>query len=349
MNDSIKIAIAGATGYIGLELIKILTKHPKVKIIYLCAKKSAGKEISKFDKNIKKYNLPRISHIRDINWKKIDVIFTALPNGEAHKIAFLKSDSVKLIDLAADFRLDSPSSYKKWYGGNLKSKKLLNKSIYSITEFKKDKLPNFNIISCPGCYPTSIQIPLIPLIENKMIKLNNIIVDSKSGYSGAGKNIKKKFKYKNLFNSVSAYGVGSHRHIAEIDQELSKFTKKKVKVFFTPHLMPMFRGILSTIYIESKKNNSAQSIYNFLKKYHKNNYFIKFAKFNSPIGTGSVMNTNFCQISVCQDRKENKVIIISAIDNLIKGASGQAVQNMNLFVNFKEDLGLIWRLSYFLL
>jgi len=340
MKDSIKIGIAGATGYIGLELIKILIKHPKAKIIYLCAQKSLGKKIHKFDKKIKKKNLPKISHISNINWNKIDVIFAALPNGEARKLAYLKPNSVKLIDLSADFRLDSLVSYKKWYGGNFKSHKLLKKAIYSITEFKKDKLSKYNIISCPGCYPTSIQIPLIPLLKNKMINSKNIIIDSKSGYSGAGKNIKKKFANKNLFNSVSAYGVGSHRHMAEIDQELSKISKKKVKVFFTPHLLPMFRGILSTIYIESKKNFNALSIYNFLKKYHKNNYFIKFAKFNKPIGTDSVMNTNFCEISICKNREKNKVIIISAIDNLLKGGSGQAVQNMNVSYKLKETLGL---------
>ena len=247
-----------------------------------------------------------------------------------------------MIDLSADFRLDSLISYKKWYGGNFKSNKFFKKAIYSITEFKRNKLPNFNIISCPGCYPTSVQIPLIPLVENKMINLKNIIVDSKSGYSGAGKNIKKEILLiKIYFNSVSAYGVGSHRHMGEIDQELTKISKNKVKVFFTPHLLPMFRGILSTIYIEAKKNYNALSIYNFLKKYHKNNYFIKFAKFNSAIGTGSVMDTNFCEISVCKNRENNKVIIISAIDNLLKGGSGQAVQNMNVSFELKETLGLI--------
>ena len=156
-----------------------------------------------------------------------------------------------------------------------KSKKFISKSIYSITEFSKKKLHKYNIISCPGCYPTSIQIPLIPLIKKKIIYTENIIIDSKSGYSGAGKNINKKFKFKNLLNSVSAYGVGSHRHMAEMDQELSKLSKEKIKIFFTPHLIPMFRGILSTIYIQTKKNYTAKSIYNLLKEYHKDNYFIK--------------------------------------------------------------------------
>jgi N-acetyl-gamma-glutamyl-phosphate reductase len=174
-----------------------------------------------------------------------------------------------------------------------------------------------------------------------MINTNNIIIDAKSGYSGAGKNIQKKFAFKNLFDSVSAYNVGSHRHMAEIDQELSKISKKKINVFFTPHLIPMFRGILSTIYLETYGKNSAKKIYNYLKKYHKNNFFIKIAKFNTPIGTGEVMNTNYCQISICKSRKNNKIIIISVIDNLIKGASGQAVQNMNVAFRLKENMGLI--------
>ena len=147
--------------------------------------------------------------------------------------------------------------------------------------------------------------------------------------------------FKNLFDSVNAYGIGSHRHMAEIDQELSKISKRKIKVSFTPHLIPMFRGILSTIYLETRRNNSAFKIYKFLKNYHKKNFFVKIAKFNTPIGTGDVMNTNYCNISVCKNRKENKIIIISAIDNLIKGASGQAVQNMNVAFNLKETMGLI--------
>ena len=165
------------------------------------------------------------------------------------------------------------------------------------------KIEKYKIISCPGCYPTSVQIPLIPLIKKKLINTKNIIIDSKSGYSGAGKKIKQKFKFKNLFKSVSAYGVGFHRHMAEIDQELSKVSKDDIKVFFTPHLIPMFRGILSTIYLETRGSVGAKKIYEFLKKYHKDNFFVKIAKYNTPIGTGEVINTNYCNISVCENRK----------------------------------------------
>ena len=339
MKDSLNIAIAGATGFAGLELIKILSKHSKANIVYLCAQKSIGKSINFFDKRIKK-KLPKISKIKKINWDKVDILFTALPNGEAQKIANRIPNNIKLIDLSADFRLNNSKLYKKWYGIDHNCKKLIRKSIYAITEFSRDKLNHYNIIACPGCYSTSIQLPLLPLVKKRMININNIIIDSKSGYSGAGKNIKKKFTFKNLFNSVSAYGIGSHRHMAEIDQELSKESKRKINVFFTPHLIPMFRGILSTIYLETRGRNDAQKVHSFLKEYHKNNFFVKIAKFNSHIGTGDVMNTNYCKISVCKNRKRNKIIIVSTLDNLIKGAAGQAVQNMNVAYHLNETLGL---------
>ena len=340
MKDSINIAIAGATGYIGLELVKLLSSHPRAKIRYLCATKSIGKTISFFDKRINSKKLPKISKIEKTNWNKIDVLFTALPNGEAHKIAKKIPKKIKLIDLSADFRLRNPTLYKKWYGIQHKSKKLIPKSIYSITEFSKKVIDKYKIISCPGCYPTSVQLPLIPLVKKNLIKTNNIIIDSKSGYSGAGKNIKKRFNTKHLLNSVRAYSVGSHRHMAEIDQELSAVANKKINVSFTPHLMPMFRGILSTIYLETKNGIKAKNIYDFLKRFHKRNIFVKFTKFNRAIGTEDVINTNYCKISVCKTRDKNKIIVISAIDNLIKGGSGQAVQNMNVAFNIQESLGL---------
>ena len=339
MSKYVNVAVVGATGYIGVELIKLLTKHPKVKIKNICAQSSIGKSIYKFDSSLKKKSLPKITNLSSINFNDIDLLFTALPHGEAQKISKKLNSKVKLIDLSADFRLESPKNYKKWYNITHKSKNLIKHSIYSIPELVNVKLDKYKIIACPGCYPTSIQIPLVPIIKNKLINTKNIIVDSKSGYSGAGKNLHKKFKFKNIYESISAYGVSSHRHIAEIDQQLKKISNNKIKVQFTPHLSPMFRGILSTIYVNLNKNISAKKIYKYLKKYYKNKYFIKFAKFNTPIGTGDIIHTNFCKISVCNDRRKNKAIILSAIDNLIKGGSGQAVQNMNLLCGFNEQMG----------
>ena len=340
MNNYINVAVVGATGYIGLELIKLLIKHPKVKIKNICAQKSIGKPIYKYDSSLKKKSLPKITNFSSINFNDIDLLFTALPNGEAQKISKKLNYKVKLIDLSADFRLENPKNFKKWYNINHKSKNLIKHSIYSIPELINVKLDKYKIIACAGCYPTSIQIPLVPIIKNKLINTKNIIVDSKSGYSGAGKNLHKKFKFKNIYESISAYGVSSHRHIAEIDQQLKKISNNKINVQFTPHLSPMFRGILSTIYVNLNKNISAKKIYNCLRNYYKNKYFIKFAKFNTPIGTGDIIHTNFCKISVCNDRRKNKAIILSAIDNLIKGGSGQAVQNMNLLCGFNEQMGL---------
>ena len=189
----LNLVVAGATGYIGLELVKILSKHPRVNIKYLCAQSSIGSKISNFSKDLKRYRkLPTITNIKNVNFNDIDVLFTALPNGNAHKIANKLSKRTLLIDLSADFRLQKPAEYEKWYKIKHGAKNLINKSLYLIPELSNANLKKFSIISCPGCYPTSIQIPLIPLIKKRLILSNKIIADSKSGYSGAGKNLKKK-------------------------------------------------------------------------------------------------------------------------------------------------------------
>ena len=338
----INIVVAGATGYVGLDLIYILSKHPKVNISNLCAQKNIGKKISFFDKRIKK-NLPKISRLKNVNWAKIDLLYLSLPNGESQKLIsklFKKYSNLKFIDLSADFRLTNPLKYKKWYKLNHKAKKLIKYSLYSISELVKKDIKNFRIIGNPGCYPTSIQLPLIPLLKKKLIKSEGITIDSKSGYSGAGKNFKSKFTHKNLLSSVFAYSVNGHRHSSEIDQEFKKKIKNKVNFTFNAHLIPTFRGILSSIYVLKKNNITSKKITAELMNFYKKDEFINIEKPNSPIGTGKVINTNNCQISVCQSSDKKRFIIFSAIDNLIKGASGQAVQNMNLIYGFNQKLGL---------
>ena len=342
ITNKLKIAIIGATGYTGLDLVYLLSKHPKVSIVKLCATKNLGKQISYFDKRIKK-KLPKISSLRNIVWSDIDLVFLSLPNGEAQKIiknTYIKYKNLKYIDLSADFRITNPKVYLKNYKINHKAKKLIKNSLYSISEFTKEKIHKYRIIANPGCYPTSIQIPLIPLINKNLIKIDDITIDSKSGYSGAGKNLEHKFTHKNLYKSIYAYSINNHRHISEIDQEFLKLTKKKVKYSFNPQLLPTFRGILSSIYIKSKNNTNAKDIRNELAKFYKKSRFIKVLTLNSQMGSGNVLNTNNCEISVCQTRIKNKIVIFSAIDNLVKGASGQAIQNMNLLFKFSETLGL---------
>ena len=226
------------------------------------------------------------------------------------------------------------------YGQKHKAKKLIKKSLYSISEFVKNKIQNYRIISNPGCYPTSIQLPLVPLLKKKLIKFNNIRIDSKSGYSGAGRSVHKKYKNKNLYESISAYGVGFHRHNSEIEQMIKNFTKNKFKFTFTPHLSPMFRGILTTIYVDLARGKTINNLFNELKKFYKKEKFVKIAKLNSSVSTNDVINTNNCKISICKSKYKDKAIILSSIDNLIKGGAGQAIQNMNILKNFDINEGL---------
>ncbi len=338
--NKINVLIAGASGYIGIQLTKILCRHKNVNIKYLCGSSSIGKKISFYDNDLKNSKLPKIIKFNKDLLKNVDVIFTALPNGEAQKVSKLLTSKNILIDLAGDFRLYNPNDYKKWYKINHSAKNLIKKSIYALPEIKKNLIKNYSIISCPGCYPTSVLLPLIPLIRENLINNKNIIIDSKSGYSGAGRGVHKKYRNKNLYESLSAYGLATHKHNSEIQQELDLNTGKKNSFQFTPHLTPMFRGILSTIYIDLKKGVNQNKIISLLKKVYKNHPFIKVAKSNSLLSTNDVINTNNCIISVCKSKYKGKIILLSTIDNLIKGGSGQAVQNMNIIYGFNEKEGL---------
>jgi N-acetyl-gamma-glutamyl-phosphate reductase len=338
----INVAVIGATGYTGLDLVLMLSKHPKVNIKNLCATKNLGKNIKFFDKRIKR-NLPKISSVKKIEWNKINLAFLSLPNGEAQKLLkniFFKFKNVKFIDLSADFRIDNPKIYETNYKLKHRARNLIKNSLYSIPELLIHPLNKFRIIANPGCYPTSIQIPLIPLIKNKLIQIDDIIVDSKSGFSGAGKNLEKKFNHKNLYSSTFAYKPKNHRHVCETEQEIMKLTKKKIKFSFNPHLLPTFRGILTAIYVKVKNGQTTRSLTKTLIRYYKKKRFVKILKSNSTLGSGNVLNTNCCEISICETGIKNRLVVFSAIDNLVKGASGQAIQNMNLMYKFSENLGL---------
>ena len=342
IHNKINVAVIGATGYTGLDLILMLSKHPNVNIKYLCATKNLGKKINFFDKRIKK-KLPNISSVESINWINLDLVFLSLPNGEAQKLIkkiFFKNTRLKFIDLSADFRISNSKIYEKNYNIKHKAKNLIKNSIYSIPELNKKLINNFRIISNPGCYPTSIQIPLIPIIKKNLIKIDDITIDTKSGYSGAGKNLEKKFSHKYIYSSIFAYATRHHRHICEIDEQIFKFTKKKISYSFNPYLLPTFRGILTATYVQIKKGKSANILRKCLIQFYKNSKFIKILKLNSPLGSGNVLNTNNCHISICETKIKGKIVIFSAIDNLVKGASGQAIQNMNVLFRLPEYLGL---------
>ena len=336
----LNVLVAGSTGYIGIQLIKLLVKHKYVNIKYLCGNSSVGKKISSYEKSLSNKKLPRIIKFNKNLLKDIDVVFTALPNGEAQDISRYLNKNITLIDLAADFRLEKGSEYLKWYKQKHRATNLIKKSLYTLPEINGKDLKKYQIISCPGCYPTSILLPLIPLFKNKLVKVKNIIMDSKSGYSGAGRGVHKKYKDKNLYESLSAYGVGFHRHNSEINQMLKKFTNKEINFTFTPHLTPMFRGILSTIYIDLENGITQSKVIKKLSDFYKKDNFIKILKADSLISTDDVINTNNCFISVCKSKFKNKIIILSVIDNLIKGGAGQAIQNFNIKFNFPYKTAL---------
>ncbi|MAK12949.1 MAG: N-acetyl-gamma-glutamyl-phosphate reductase [Candidatus Pelagibacter sp.] len=334
--NKLDIAIAGATGFVGLELIKKIYEHPFANIKYLFVKDSIDEDIYK---NLPKKitNLPKLKKI-DLNLiNECDVFFSSLPHSQLHKIAKDISSEV-VIDLSADFRFPNIKTYEKWYNVKHESSSIQKNAVYGLSEIYRESIKNSNLISCPGCYPTSILIPLIPLLKNKIIELDNIIADSKSGYSGAGKKINNNKDYPNLDENIAIYGVGYHRHIPEINFYSSQFSDETLEISFSPHLIPTFRGMLSTIYVKSKKN--INQIYEVINKFYKNDEFIKIFK-SKMINTDQVINTNNVNISINSSNIKDQFVISSSIDNLLKGAAGQAIQNFNIRFGFDEQLGLV--------
>ncbi len=335
LKADLKVAVIGPSGYTGHEIIRIIHKHPKVKIKLLIGNKSEGKQISEIFSSLSHINLPKIKSLKATNFSNIDIVFSCMPSGNLDSIIHLIPKEVVVIDLSADFRIKDVKLFEKYYTRH-QNPKYLKKFTYGLTEFNRNKIKRSRYIACPGCYPTSILIPLLPLIKKNIISNNDIIVDSKSGLSGAGRNTKQGLLFSENYNSFKAYGGGDHRHIPEIESCIYDQTSKKVNIIFTPHLIPINRGILSTIYIKG----DALVIQKTLLEYYKKEDFIKINNLGELPKISDVIGSNLCKIGIIQHNKKNHVIIISVIDNLIKGASGQAIQNMNLIFKMPEELGL---------
>ena len=335
VSADLKVAIMGPSGYTGHEIIRILLKHPKVKIKVLIGNKSEGKYISEIFSSLSQIDLPEIKSLKTANFSNIDIVFSCMPSGNLDNIINLIPKDIVVIDLSADFRIKDVKLFEKYYTKH-QNPNFLKKFTYGLTEFNRNKIKRSSYIACPGCYPTSILIPILPLIKKNIISNNDIIVDSKSGLSGAGRNIKQDLLFSENYNSFKAYGGGNHRHIPEIESCIYDQTAKKVNIIFTPHLIPINRGILSTIYLKG----NASLIQKTLSKYYENESFIKINDIGEMPKISDVIGSNLCRIGILQHNKKNHVIITSVIDNLLKGASGQAVQNMNLIFDFPEELGL---------
>ena len=341
MPKKISVAILGSTGYAGLELVKILSKHPNVDIVFLGTENSPDISIQQIDSSIDITNIPKTKLNKDFDYKIADTVFLALPHSVSNEYVKLFYNKIQIIDLSADFRLDDYKIYKENYGTNHSCPTLLKDFIYGLPEFNRNELVDSKNIAVPGCYPTSILIPILPLLSNNLIKSSNLIFDSKSGYSGAGKkfdkaNIKSVNDY-NFFN----YNTNQHRHICEIRQELEKKHKKEVLFSFNPHILPNFRGIMSTIYCDLSRGINQSDVIKCFEQLDSQNYFINFKNDEQRADFFLVQKTNKCVLKIFKHYDDSKIIIICLIDNLLKGAAGQAVQCFNLSKGFDESLGLI--------
>ena len=342
MSKKVSVAILGATGFVGLELIKILSRHPNVNLVFLGTENNPNTLIQDIVPELKLSNNPLTKLNENFNYSLADTVFLALPHGVSHKYVKSFHNKLQIIDLSADFRLDDFATYEKNYNENHSAPELLKEFIYGLPEINKNNLDNNKNISIPGCYPTSILIPLISLLKNNIVSSKNIIIDSKSGYSGAG----KKFDLKNIKNlqdyNFFNYNTNSHRHICEISQELKKNVKSNEVLFsFNPHILPNFRGMMSTIYCDLLKGITKNDVIKCFNDLANQNHFVRFIEDNERADFFSIQNTNNCILKIFDHYDSSKIIIVSLIDNLVKGAAGQAVQCFNLSKGFEESLALI--------
>ncbi len=339
-----KIGVLGASGYTGAELVRLLLRHPQVEIALLTADRRAGKPMAEVFPQFSPYALPTLTAIEGTDWKALalDLVFCALPHGTTQKVIkdlMERAPATRVVDLSADFRLADPAAYARWYGHEHFAPQLQKDAIYGLVEIYRDKIKGAKLVANPGCYTTCAELALIPLLKAKAIDADEIVIDAKSGMTGAGRTAREEMLFSEVSEGFHAYGVGHHRHMAELDQEFSLAAGRDVVVTFTPHLVPMNRGILSTIYVRGLKA-SPQDLHALLLKSYAKEPFVHVLPFGATPQTRHVRGSNMTFIGVVADRIPGRAIIVSTLDNLTKGASGQAVQNMNLMLGFPETMGL---------
>ena len=342
MKNIFNVAVLGSTGYVGMELVKILSKHENININFLGSETKQGKFLTNIENNKEYNNLPILQDNNNFEPSSADYVFIALPHGVSNKYVKKFFNKINIIDLSADFRLDDFNVFKKYYGDIHECKELISEFVYGLVEINREIISKSKNFAVPGCYPTSILLPLIPLIKSNLIQTDNIIIDSKSGFSGAGKKFDlNQIKSNDNLNFYN-YNTNNHRHISEIKQELSKYIiNQKINFSFNPHILPNFRGMISTIYCDLNNNINKKNIIEELKNFEKNNTFIKYIEDNEKLDFFSIQNTNYCKIKIFDHHSDDKIIIVSGIDNLIKGASGQAVQCFNLSAGLEETTALL--------
>jgi N-acetyl-gamma-glutamyl-phosphate reductase len=337
-----KIGILGASGYTGADAVRLLARHPDVEIAALTANTHAGKAMDEVFPHLFMLDLPRLSRWEDVNWTGLDAVFCGLPHGTTQEViatVLAANPAIKILDMSADFRLRDNEAYAQWYGHAHLAPELQGEAVYGLTEFYRDKIVGARLVACPGCYPTAALLALVPLARARLIDVHDIVIDAKSGVTGAGRGLKQSTLFGEAGEGLSPYAVATHRHSAEIDQELGVAAGHAVTVNFTPHLVPMSRGELCTCYVRLD-GAGVDDLRAELAKTYRDEPFVHVAKAGVMPQTQNVRGSNHVQIGVFADRIKHRAIVIAVLDNLVKGSAGQAIQNMNLMFGFPEAAGL---------
>lgn len=332
-----RIAILGASGYTGAELVRLIATHPTMKIVALSADRKAGMAMAEVFPFLRHLDLPRLQKIEQIDFSGVDLCFCALPHATTQVVVSALPRDLKIVDLSADFRLRDPAEYEKWYGQAHTATELQKEAVYGLTEFYRDDIRNGRLVAGTGCNAATGQYALRPLISAGVINLDHILIDLKAGVSGAGRSLKENLLHAELSGGTHTYSMGGkHRHLGEFDQEFSKLAGRPVHIQFSPHLLPMNRGILATTYVQG----DAKAIYQVLSDAYVAEPFLQVLPFGALPSTRDIAGSNFCHIGVTGDRVPGRAVVVAVLDNLTKGSSGQAIQNANLMLGIEETSGL---------
>ena len=337
-----KIAVLGASGYTGADAVRLLARHPNVEITALTANTHAGKAMDEVFPHFFALDLPVLTEWEKVDWERLDAVFCGLPHGTTQEIiaAVLKANpAIKVLDMSADFRLRDKAAYAQWYGHEHRAWELQGEAVYGLTELYREQIAAARLVACPGCYPTAVLLALVPLVKAGLVDAHDLVIDAKSGVTGAGRGLKQNTLFSEVGEGLSPYSIGTHRHAPEIEQEIGVAAGVAATVNFTPHLIPMARGELCTSYVRLD-GSTADDLRAALEEAYRHEPFVQVAKRGVLPQTQNVRGSNYVQIGVFPDRIKTRAIVIATLDNLVKGSAGQAIQNMNLMFGWPETTGL---------